>query len=100
MKFVFFSRPKPRQFNYKPIYYDPAKEETEERRKSRSSLQDGDPREHMRSEIRRKWKVERAEPDKKNEFIRIVFYIIIAAFSIYMIFFTDFVNKLVSLFLR
>jgi hypothetical protein len=100
MKFVFFSRPKPRQFNYKPIYYDPAKEEAEVRRKSRSSLQAGDPREHLRSEIRRKWKIDRSETDKKNKLIRIVFYIIIAAFSIYIIFFTDLINKLVSLFLQ
>jgi hypothetical protein len=100
MNIAFFRRQKPRPFNYKPIYYDPVKEQAEERKKSRESLQDGDPRERMRAEIRRKWKSERTEIDKRNEVIRYFFYIIIAVFSIYLIFFTSLVDKMVSLFLR
>ncbi len=30
--FSFFHRPKPRQFNYRPLHYDPAAEEREKRR--------------------------------------------------------------------
>jgi len=100
MNIFFFKRPKPRPFNYKPIYYDPEKEEAEERKKSLNALQDKDPREHMRAEIRRKWKVERKSTDKKNEIFRIFFYILLAGFAIYLIFFTDFVDKLVSFFVR
>jgi hypothetical protein len=100
MNIVFFKRPKPRQFNYTPIYYDPAKEAAEDRKKAMNSLQAGDPREHMRAEIKRKWKVERKGADKKNQAFRIFFYFIFAVFAIYLIFFTDMVNKLVSLFLR
>jgi hypothetical protein len=100
MNVFFFKRPKPRTFNYKPIYYDPEKEKAEERKKALNSLQDGDPRERMRAEIRRRWKVERKESDNRNQVIRIFMYIIFAVFAIYMIFFTDFINKMVSLFLR
>jgi hypothetical protein len=100
MNIFFFKRPKPRPFNYKPIYYDPDKEEAEERKKALNSLQDGDPRELMRSEIRRKWNVERKVKDKKIEFLRILFYIFLAVFAIYLIFFTDFVDKFVSFFVR
>lgn len=101
MNIVFFKKlPKPRRFNYKPMYYDPDKEEAEQRKKALNSLQDGDPRERMRSEIRRKWHVDRSKPDKRNEFIRLAFYFIIAGFALYLIFFTEFVNKLVSIFLR
>ena len=100
MNIAFFRRPKPRQFNYKPIYYDPDKEEAEERKKTLQSLQEGDRREHMRAEIRRKWKTERTDTEKRNEVLRVFFFVIIAAFAIYLIFFTNFVNALVSLFLR
>jgi len=100
MNIVFFRRPNPRHFNYTPMYYDPVKEEAEQRKKTRNSLQEGDPREHMRAEIRRKWKVERKDSDKRNYLIRMLFYIIFAVFAIYLIIFTDMVNKLVSLFLR
>jgi hypothetical protein len=100
MSFAFFKRPKPRQFNYKPIYYDPAKEEAEERKKALDSLQQGDARENMRKEIRRKWRADRTAPDKKTEVSRVLIYVLVAALSLYFIFFTDFVNRLVSFFVR
>jgi hypothetical protein len=100
MNIVFFKRPKPRQFHYTPMYYDPAKEEAEERKKLLNSLQSDDPRERMRAQIRRKWKTEQKETDKRSQFFRIFLYMIFAGFIIYIIFFTDFINKLVSLFLR
>jgi hypothetical protein len=100
MNIFFFKRPKPRPFNYKPIYYNPEKEEAEERKKALDALQDRDPREHMRAEIRRKWKVERKAADKKSDILRIFFYMFLAGFSIYLIFFTDFVDKFVSFFVR
>jgi hypothetical protein len=100
MNIVFFKRPKPRQFHYTPMYYDPAKEEAEERKKALNSLQSDDPRERMRARIRRKWRVEQKETDKKSQFFRIFLYTIFACFIIYIIFFTDFINKLVSIFIR
>jgi len=100
MKFSFFKTPKPRQFNYKPLYYDPDKEEAEARKKARNNLREGDPGERMRAEIRRKWRTDRYEPGSRNNKFRIFFYLIFAFFALYLIFFTDFVNKLVSIFLR
>lgn len=100
MKFAFFRKQKPRQFNYKPIYYDPAREEAEERKKALEKGEDYDIKEHMRDEIKRKWRVERRAVDRRDQVIRTFFYITIAAFAIYLIFFTDFINKLVSFFVR
>lgn len=100
MNIFFFKRPKPRPFNYQPIYYDQEKEEAEERKKARNGLVANDPRELMRAEIRRKWKINRKVADRRNQLYRIFFYIIIAGFSIYLIFFTDLVNKFVSFFVR
>jgi len=41
--FKFFHTPKPKGFNYKPIYFDPEKEEAEKRKKKYSGLQENDP---------------------------------------------------------
>jgi len=100
MNIVFFKRPKPRSFNYRPIYYDPVKEEAEERKKARNSTREGDLKEHMRAEIRRKWGVERSQAGIKSHMVRSFIYIIFAIFIIYILFFTDIVTKMVSLFLR
>jgi hypothetical protein len=100
MKIVLFKRPKPRQFNYRPLYYDPEKEAAEERKKALNGLSDGDPRERMRAEIRRRWKTERKAVDNSNRMIRIFFYIIFAFIILYLLFFTDFVEKMVYLFFR
>jgi hypothetical protein len=100
MNIFFFKRPKPRPFNYKPIYYDPEKEEAEERKKALSGLRSNDPRERMRAEIRRKWRIEQKNTKKKHELFKVIFYVFIAFFAVYLIFFTDFVDKFVSFFVR
>lgn len=100
MKIVFFKRPKPRQFDYKPLYFDPETEDAEERRKELQALRSTDRGERMRAEFRRRWKSNKAVPDNQNKTFRIVFYLVIAGFVLYLIFFTDFINKLVSVFIR
>jgi hypothetical protein len=54
----------------------------------------------MRAEIRRKWKIDRNQSARNNQMPRIIIYVIFSLFIIYFLFFTDFVTKLVSLFLR
>lgn len=39
MKLISFRTPKPRQFNYKPMYYNPEQEEAEKLRASREELE-------------------------------------------------------------
>lgn len=100
MNIFFFKRPKPRPFNYRPIYYDPEKEESEKRKKELQGLQDNDPRANMRADIRRRWRTDRKSKDKKLQLFRFIFYILLSFFAIYLIFFTDFVDKFVSFFVR
>lgn len=100
MKIFFFKRPKPRQFNYRPLYYDPDQEEAEERRKIREGLSSSDPKERLRAEFRRRWHTQPQKRDNTGFVIRIIFYSLITFLSVYLIFFTDFINRLVSLFLR
>jgi hypothetical protein len=100
MNIVFFKRPKPKPFNYRPIYFDPEKEEAEDRKKALGLSEDTDPRERMRAGMRRSWR--RPDPVQQKGYgvIRIFFYMVFFAFSIYFIFFTDYINRLVSFFTR
>lgn len=100
MNIVFFRRPKPRQFNYKPIYYDPAKEEAEERKKNPGLQQGDEHRERFRATMRRSWKGDQPPGGNRISATRIFVYAFIAVLSIYFIFFTDFLTRFVSLFLR
>lgn len=100
MKIIFFKRPKTRQFNYKPLYYDPDQEEAKERQKLKDALNSTDPAERMRAQIRRRWRTDQKEPSSGTNYVRIFIYIAFATFMIYFLFFTNIVDKLVSLFLR
>lgn len=82
------------------MYYDPAKEEAEERKRARNGLQGGDPREHMRAEIRRRWKVDRSPVNKSAQMIRLIIFVLLTFCTLYLIFFTKFINNLVSAFVR
>lgn len=99
MRMVFFRRPKPKQFGYKPMYYDAEKEELVERRKELEGISAGDPRARLKADIRRKWK----RDDQKNvsstySGVRIIIYLFIIVLSVYFIFFTDFIQGIFQIF--
>lgn len=98
MKLVFFKRPKPKPFNYRPLYYDPEKEALEERRKELGLIHDGDPRARLKAEIRRKWRRGGDEGRSTYQGIRIIIYLFIIVLSVYFIFFTDFIQNLITIF--
>jgi hypothetical protein len=100
MKITFFSRARPRRFDYKPMYYDQEKEEAEERRKQIEKLGEGDAREKLRADIHRHWRTERAYTDNSYKVIRTILYLFVIILAIYLIFFTDFINNFVAFFLR
>jgi hypothetical protein len=85
MKIVAFKTTKPKQFNYKPLYYDKQKEEMEERLKKYSEPEKPDVN-RLRSKIRQTWRVK----EKKNyKLSRMTLYIYLAGaiLLIYFIFF-------------
>jgi hypothetical protein len=98
MKLVFFRRQKPRGFNYKPIYYDPVKEELEERKKELDAISEGDPRARLKAEIRRKWHHRDDTGGSTYKGVRIILYLFVAILSIYFIFFTNFIENLLRAF--
>jgi hypothetical protein len=98
MSLFFTRRPKPRKFDYRPVYYDAEKEELEERRKELEGIQEGDPKARLKSAMRRKWRRRDEEKDKSSSAIRTIIYLIIFGLSVYLLFFTDFLKNLLSFF--
>ena len=105
MKFVFFSRPKPRQFTYRPRYWDPEKEEFERRKRQLDGYGDGErSNEEIRHDLRRqmetRWRRDRntGPTDASGRWIRIFIYALIIFLGLYFIFFTSFIDNLVRLF--
>lgn len=100
MNIIFFRRPKPKQFNYIPRYYDPLKDELEERKRELGLIQDGDLKAKMRADIRRRWRVERSPSSRQFFIMRMVVYTVIIAITLYFIFFSNFINHFVSFFVK
>lgn len=73
-----FHRPKPRQFSYKPIYYDPDQEHRREEKEKHGEI-----RSRFREETQ---KNSRAFTRRKN--INISIYLVVIALLIYFIFFS------------
>ncbi len=84
MRIVFFKRPKPKAFNYKPRYYDPEKEELEERQKQ---LKQSKEVAEFRRQLDRNW--HRSDKKTRHEAIKrsFIIYLIIILILIYFIFF-------------
>ena len=98
MSLFFTRRPKPRQYDYKPVYYDAEKEELEERKQELEGIREGDPKARLKSEMRRKWHRREGDRDKSSSAIRTVIYLLIFGLSVYLLFFTDFLKNLLSFF--
>ncbi len=78
MQFKMFHRPKPRQFNYKPIYFDPNQEEKQKQRE-----EVGDFRMKFREETERNSKF-----GSRRKGINVSIYLVIIALMLYFIFFS------------
>ena len=104
MKIVFFKRPKPKQFSYRPRYWDPEQEEFERRKR----LLDGDPADRSTEEIKldlrmqmdSRWRRTHnpSNVGRANPWMRLFIYALIIFFAVYFIFFTGFINNLVRFF--
>lgn len=88
MKLIGFKTAKPRQFNYKPVFYNQEQEEFEKRiRESRLAAEQPLESERLRDKMRQSWKI-KEQRERKQAGIR---NLMIAAFLIlllvYFIFF-------------
>lgn len=105
MKIVFFKRPKPKQFDYKPRYWDPEEEEFQRRKREldgddNDDKTEGHSREELRSQINTQWRRRHTpeEGGRSNNMMKLFIYALIIFFGIYFIFFTGFINNLVRFF--
>ncbi len=100
MKFSFFKTEKPKPFEYRPLYYDPIKEKREQRRKE-LGLDDGnsDHKSFFKGELQSKWR-RGGDPREEKSKKKTIIYMVILLIAVYYIFFTDFVEKMVTVITR
>lgn len=100
MRFIMFRTPRPKQFHYKPRYYDEEKERLEQRKAEMGYDSKLSRRESLRLQMSKRW--HRGEQNTGTSSFRnliyYLFYIFVIFGGIYVIFFTDFVDKLIALF--
>lgn len=88
MKLIGFRTPKPRKFSYKPLFYDPVKEEKESMLKYHSgseSMQGSDLRMRLRLRMNRKKLDEQLR--KRSRMTGILFTVLLLLLILYFIFF-------------
>lgn len=104
MKFVFFRTPKPKKFHIVARYHDPDLERLRKRKAEMGYEEALTHEDELRMKIRKKWRGKDDVPEgnfkdfgmSKN--ISYLIYFILIGGGIYLIFFTDFIDKLLMLF--
>lgn len=86
MRLVFLKFNKPRQFDYKPRFYDPKKEEMAERLRQMGGTSSAG--EAVREKIRMKWHSEGDDSRHKKARSGMLIYVLIVLMLLYIIFLT------------
>lgn len=99
MRFITFKTPQPKRFNYRPRYYDKAKEERNKRKAEMGYESSLNHRDDLRLRMNSRWKKgdESAGAGRSKVLYYLIYGTVILG-GIYLIFFTDFVNNLVRAF--
>lgn len=100
MRFVMFRTPTPKKFTYKPRYYDEDREQLEKRKAELGYDSELSHREGLKLQMSKRWRRGSSDSGASSltRLIYYLFYAIVIVGGIYVIFFTDSVNKLVALF--
>ena len=100
MKFVSFRTPKPKQFKYIPRFYDPDKEELEQKKAAMGLESTVSHRESLRLQMHRRWhKNDKGMGRSKSSLmISYAVYAIVILGGVYLLFFTDFIEKFIAVF--
>lgn len=100
MKFVTFRTPTPKEFKYKPRYFDEDKEALEQKKAALGLNTKVSHREGIRLQMSRRWHkgTDVEEKSTLSKLISYLFYGTVIIGGVYLIFFTDFVYKLIGLF--
>ena len=102
MRFVLFRTPKPKKFSFKARYHDPELERLRKRRAEMGYEKTISHDDELRMKMRRRWKGGDSETElqgfglsKRTSFL---IYAVFILGGVYLIFFTDFIDKLLMLF--
>jgi hypothetical protein len=98
MKLTLFHIPKSKIFDYKPLYYDKEEDEREQRKKELGISNSSDKTTLFRGDLQKRWKKDRANQKRQQSKMRFLIYLLLIVFTVYLFFFTNFIEKLVSLF--
>lgn len=100
MRFVTFRTPKPKQFKYKPRYYDEDVDALERRKAELGYDSKVSHHESLKLQMSKKWRKSDANYQRSSlsKMITYLFVGFVIIGGIYLIFFTEFVEKLIALF--
>jgi hypothetical protein len=100
MKFVTFRTPKAKRFNYNPRFYDPEKEELEQKKAAMGLESTVSHRENLRLQMSRRWHKNKKDVGRSRNSLLISYsiYAIIILGGIYLIFFSNFIETLLTAF--
>lgn len=88
MKIFLFRRPTPKQFEYKPLYYDARKEELEKIQERYTNPEKAMKKEAVRDRINMRWDIHRKHKGKeKSSNHTLILYILLVAAIVYLLFF-------------
>jgi hypothetical protein len=78
LKFSFLQTRKPKQFEYKPRYYDPKKEAFEQRRKEMGLSDQQTRSEQLRARLQYEWGNKRnRQKHQRNNLVKLLFFIVL-----------------------
>ncbi|MFO8087740.1 MAG: hypothetical protein R6T91_08060 [Bacteroidales bacterium] len=90
MKITGFKRPNPKQFEYKPLYYDPRKEELEQVIEQYENPEEARKVEKIRERIEKRWDIHRNHKGKnKTSNITLLLYLLVIFAIVYVLFFSE-----------
>lgn len=100
MRFVTFRTPKPKQFKYKPRYYDEDVDALEKRKAELGYASKVSHTESLKLQMSKRWRKSDANYQRStlSKMITYLFVVFVIVGGIYVIFFTEFVEKLIALF--
>ncbi|TVQ15361.1 MAG: hypothetical protein EA361_05900 [Bacteroidetes bacterium] len=86
MALTFFKTNRNKQFNYKPVYWDKAKEERNKRLKTAFEETDKDYSEALRERMDLRWKRNSPQAAQKNANLRVLAILLVIGIFFYYIF--------------
>lgn len=101
MRFTLFQTPKPKRFTYKPRYYDEEKDRLEQKKAEMGYNSEYSHRDSLRLQMSKRWRRGSSSDNNTSRLSKLIyytFYAFVVVGAVYVIFFTEFVDKLVALF--